>query len=137
MINNYHRCGVHPHLIIKGLGLFITSNDYWCCLYFEVFHYSQQSLKEPGYFLLHKTQCPQIYFKLKQFEGDCRKLPLKFYLLRCCSFLEIQVTKGDGNYFCIYVKRIFITLFTNFSKTAAPQQLIFKGKPSIHYLQTV
>ena len=31
-----------------------------------------------GYFLKHKTQCPQIYIKLTPFE--------KYYLLRCCSF---------------------------------------------------
>ena len=35
-----------------------------------------------------KTQCLQIYTKLTQFEDNDRKLPWKYYLLRCCSFWE-------------------------------------------------
>ena len=43
----------------------------------------------PGYVLF--TQCPQI--KLKQFEdNDNRKIPLKYYLLRCCSCWEMSKT---------------------------------------------
>ena len=41
----------------------------------------------------HKTQCPHIFIKLTQFEDtDDRKLPLKYYLLRCCSFREMSKT---------------------------------------------
>ena len=43
------------------------------------------------YIFLTKNQCPQIYIKLTQFEDyDGIKLPLKFYLLRCCSFWEMS-----------------------------------------------
>ena len=32
----------------------------------------------------HKTQCPQIYIKLQQFEdNEGRKHPLKYYWPRC------------------------------------------------------
>ena len=50
------------------------------------------SLKGSGYFFAgHKTQCPQIYIKLTQFEdSDDIKLPLKCYLQRCCSFREMS-----------------------------------------------
>ena len=50
-------------------------------------------LKGLGTILGHKMHQPPIYIKLTQFQdSDSRKLPLKYYLLRCCSFWEISKT---------------------------------------------
>ena len=84
------------------------------------------------YFLQHKTQCPQTYIKLTPFEdNDSRKLPYKYYLMRCCSFREMSKTMSWKYVFTYYnnfrltiteTKIIFITLFCSF--------LIFLGKLS-------
>ena len=48
-------------------------------------------------FVGHKTGCPQIYIKFTQFEdNDGRKIPLEYYLLRCCSFWETS-KKSETN----------------------------------------
>ena len=75
-------------------------------------------------FVGQKTQCPQIYIKLTHFEdNDSRKLPWKYYFLRCCSFCDKWVKQchennfssrsWDENYFSMY-ERIFMTLFYSF-----------------------
>ena len=63
-------------------------------------------------FVGHKTQCPQIYIKLTIFEdNDSRKLPLKYYLLRCCSFWLMSKTSHKNN-FCL--RRRKFKFFTHF-----------------------
>ena len=71
-------------------------------------------------FFRNKTQCPQIDTKLTQFEdNDSRKLPVKYYLLRCFRFLEMSKTIYE-NYFSMY-NVLSWHCFTHFSKTTAPQ----------------
>ena len=71
------------------------------------------NLQGLGSFVIHKTQCPQIYIKLTLFEdNDGRKLPFKFYLLRCCSFWEISKTKSQ-TYFRLSWKHLSM-IFTFF-----------------------
>ena len=48
-------------------------------------------LKGFWYFLNDtKHKLSQIYSKLTRFKDDGRKRPLKYYLLRCCSFFRIE-----------------------------------------------
>ena len=50
-----------------------------------------------------KHKYPQIYIKLTSFkDNDCKKLPCKLYLLRCCSFWEISKTSSRKWHFCMY-----------------------------------
>ena len=52
-------------------------------------------------FVRHQTQGPQIYIKLTRFEENYGwKLPLDYYLLRCCRFWEMSKTSHKNN-FCL------------------------------------
>ena len=60
------------------------------------------------------------------------KLPLKYHLLRCCSFWEMSKTSHKNNFSTRETNIIFACInvfpwhcFNNFSKTTAPQQIIF------------
>ena len=61
-------------------------------------------------FVRHRKQCPKICTKLTRFEDYAgRKLPLKYYLIRCCNFYEMSKTMSqiifvskDESYFCMY-----------------------------------
>ena len=56
--------------------------------------YLGKTLTRFGYFLFDtKHKCSQIYIKLTLLkDNDSRKLPLKYYLLRCCSFWGMSKT---------------------------------------------
>ena len=63
----------------------------WDESYFSM--YNIFTLKGLYTFCRQKTKCPQIYTKLTQFEdNDSRKLPWKYYVLRCCSFGDMSKT---------------------------------------------
>ena len=61
-------------------------------LLYNIIMFKQLHLKGRCTFSQQKTQCPQIYIKLNKFKDyDSRKLPLKFYQLRCCIFFFKRV----------------------------------------------
>ena len=80
----------HCILLLKHLSThmhFITNG--YRMLFKDQFDRSKATFffKEYVLFVGQKTQCLQIYTKLTQFEdNDSRKLPWKYYLLKCCSF---------------------------------------------------
>ena len=77
---------------------------------FELTELSLVSITGLGYFLKHKTQCPQIFIKLAPLEdNDSRKRTLKCYLLDAVVF-EKLVKQCHENTF-LHAKRILMTLF--------------------------
>ena len=103
-------------------------------IHFTLWSFHRYVFKGSGYFFQdtrHNFQ--KIYNKLTGFEDyDIRKLPLKYHLLRCCSFWEMSKTSHKNNFSTRETNIIFACInvfpwhcFNNFSKTTAPQQIIF------------